>query len=238
MLWSLAGRRDDPPPATLRKKTKIPSQPPMSRRLYLLYITLAIAIAGVAWTYSPSSVQPVTADNIKLLLGPSSLGHGGTVQLEQISRGNALKNPLPRLHVIGGRTFDEAALVQTYTFLNLVLKLRRPFTCVWDPRPVRWPALSGRMFKMIRTWVDANAEQWDTHVQAHALILTNPVVRSLGRLVISLFAPPQPIRIVKSEAEALEWARTCCAKTRSWVKVSYADRDQRFSIFGSRWSGG
>ena len=210
------------------------SQHPTSSR-HSLYIALALAVAGLAWTFCSSPVQvAASGENRKLLLGPSPLGHGGILELEQLSRGEAAKNPLPRLRVVGGRTFDEASLVQTYTFLNQVLKLRRPFTCVWDPRLVRWPALSGRMFKMIRTWVDAHAEQWDTHVQAHALILTNPVVRSLGRLVISLFAPPQPIRIVKSEAEALEWARTCCAKTRSWVKYSYADRDQRFSIFGSR----
>ena len=26
----------------------------------------------------------------------------------------------------------------------------------------------------MRTWVDANAVRWDTHVQAHALLVTNP----------------------------------------------------------------
>ena len=35
-------------------------------------------------------------------------------------------------------------------------------------------------------------------------------------------------------AEALQFAKTCCARTRSYVKRSYADRDSRFSLFGSR----
>ena len=42
------------------------------------------------------------------------------------------------------------------------------------------------------------------------------------------------VRIVKSEEEALQFAKTCCARTRSYVKRSYADRDSRFSLFGSR----
>ena len=78
-------------------------------------------------------------------------------------------------------------------------------------------------------------------MQAHAILLTNPVVRSIANVVIRLFAPPQPIRIVASEAEALDFHATCCRKPRSWVKPSYADRDQRFALannlFGATGSG-
>ena len=78
-------------------------------------------------------------------------------------------------------------------------------------------------------------------MQAHAILLTNPIVRSIANVVIRLFAPPQPIRIVASEAEALDFHATCCRKPRSWIKPSYADRDQRFALannlFGATGSG-
>ena len=74
------------------------------------------------------------------------------------------------------------------------------------------PQISPKMMRMIRAWVDKNAVQWDTRVQAHALLLTNPLVRTVAQLVIRLFAPPQPVRIVRSEAEALAFHASCCAR--------------------------
>lgn len=163
-------------------------------------------------------------------LGPETLGHGGSITLER-----ALPGGLPRLRLTGGRAYDEAALVATYTFFDRVLALRRPFTVLWDPRRVRWPRISTNELRMIRRWVDRNAQAWDTRVQAHALLLTNPVVRSIAQLIIRLFAPPQPVRIVASEEEADAFAATCCPRPRSWVKASYADRDERFGLFGGSW---
>ena len=194
-------------------------------------LVAAIAALAACFAFSEGGAN-IAVDRSQLLLGPATLGHGGYVAVEHPRRGERIN--IPRLVVVGGRVYDEAALVNTYTFFGEVLKFRRPFTCLWDPRPVRWPALSGKMLKMIRAWVDANSVQWDTYVQAHALILTNPIVRALAKLVIKLFAPPQPVKIVRNEEEAAEFARTCCAKTRSYVKKSYADRDSRFGLFSSR----
>ena len=213
--------------------------PPPVGRATLLVAVLATAVAVLAdpaaLTTSASSAGARPAARgapsaARPLLGSVALGASGHAELERLA-------PLARLRVVGGRVYDEASLVATYTFLDRVLALRRPFTVLWDPRRVLLPRLSGRMFGMIRAWVDRNAPLWDTHVQAHALLLTNPLVRSLARLVIKLFAPPQPVRIVKDEDEALAFHTSCCTKTRSWVKASYADRDQRFSLFGAAWGG-
>jgi len=194
---------------------------------------VAAAVAAAACLLCEPTVDAATAQT-KLLLGPTAIGHGGRIELEHARQRGAL----PRLRVVGGRVFDETALVTLYTEFSHVLALRRPFTVLWDPRPVRFPHISGRQIKLIRAWVDANAVRWDTHVQAHAILLTNPIARSIAWMVIQLFAPPQPIRIVSSEAETLAFAEDCCPKPRSWVKSSYADRDQRFSVFGGRWGGG
>ena len=165
------------------------------------------------------------------ILGPSTLPGGGTSELARPPPRTAR----PRLRGTPGRVHGEASAAATHAFFDRVLRLRRPFTVLWDPRGVRWPHLPPRHLRIIRAWVDANAEKWDTQVQAHALLLTNPIVRGVARLVIRLFAPPQPLRIVTSEEEALDFARTCCPRPKSWVKASYADRDERFKVFGSAW---
>ena len=222
--------RGHDPSAEVWSRERRGSMSRLTAIIRLPWVLCAALAMLLGWFMYPSGSSAPRMSAKQLLLGPSPLGHGGHLFMERPQHGVNL----PRLHVVGGYKYDEIALVNTYTFFGEVLKLRRPFTCLWDPRPVRWPALSGRQLKMIRAWVDANSVQWDTYVQAHALILTNPIVRALARMVIKLFAPPQPVRIVKSEEEALQFARTCCAKTRSYVKRSYADRDSRFSLFGSR----
>ena len=45
-------------------------------------------------------------------------------------------------------------------------------------------------------------------------------------------APPaEEVRVAATAEEADEFARTCCPAPRSWVKASYADRDQRYAAF-------
>ena len=188
----------------------------------VLALVYALVQTGMSSQDATTTVRPR-----ELLLGPASLGHGGTIELEVVV------GSIPRIRVVGGRVYNEASLISTQSFFDRVLKLRRPFTVLWDPRGVRWPSLSGKQLKMIRQWVDQNAAQWDSRVQAHALYLTNPLLRALAGLVIRLFAPPQPTKLVDTDAEALEFARTCCPKPRSWVKKTYADRDQRFGVFGT-----
>ena len=195
---------------------------------FLVLISAGAMAFGLSATEGPRDHVRFQLASPRPLAGPVVVGSGRAPGYAVLERPSA--QGLPRLKVVGGRVFDEAAIVSLYTFFGRVLGLRRPFTCLWDPRPVQWPKLTPSMFRTIRAWVDVNAVSWDTHVQAHAILLTNPVVRSIAQLVIRLFAPPQPIRIVASEAEALDFHSTCCRKPRSWVKPSYADRDQRFAI--------
>eukprot|EP00966_Prymnesium_polylepis_P119417 2759966-Prymnesium_polylepis.1 len=115
----------------------------------------------------------------------------------------------------------------------MALALKRPFVVVWDTRAIALPLISRGMIRHARNWVDAYAPAWDSRVQAHALIVGNPLYRGLANLLFRVFAPPQPWIITGDEAAAVEFARTCCPKPRSWVKKSYADRDQRFALFGS-----
>ena len=210
------------------------------RLAFLVLIGAAAVAIGLSATGASTALASPLPSHSRLLAGPMAVGSGRAPGYAVLERPSA--QGLPRLKVVGGRVFDEAAIVSLYTFSERVLSLRQPFTCLWDPRSVQWPKLTPSMFRTIRAWVDVNAVSWDTHVQAHAILLTNPIVRSIAQLVIRLFAPPQPIRIVASEAEALDFHSTCCRKPRSWVKQSYADRDQRFAIatnlFGVTGAGG
>jgi len=211
--------------------------PSVTRPSWLLVAAVVIALVASGLACAPAA-NPATSSSLparSLEFGPTALNrHGGRLELERARTGEHA-----RLRVTGGRVFDETALISTYTFFGRVLTLRKPFTVLWDPRAVLVPRLSGKMMRMIREWVDAHAVQWDTHVQAHAILVTNPIVRAIASLVIRLFAPPQPIRIVTSEAEATAFARECCPRPRSWVKASYADRDQRFQVFSAgAWGGG
>ena len=106
----------------------------------------------------------------------SALPGGGTIELERPPP----RTSLPRLRVTPGRVHGEASAAATHAFFDRVLRLRRPFTVLWDPRGVRWPHLTPRHLRIIRAWVNANAEKWDTQVQAHALLLTNPIVRGVA----------------------------------------------------------
>ena len=220
-------------PVARRPQTAAAKAPSLTRTRWTRggFAAGACAALVMAVAFRGGDDASLAANRPPPILGPSTLPGGGTIELERPPP----RASLPRLRVTPGRVHGEASAAATHAFFDRVLRLRRPFTVLWDPRGVRWPHLTPRHLRIIRAWVDANAEKWDTQVQAHALLLTNPIVRGVARLVIRLFAPPQPLRIVTSEEEALDFARTCCPRPKSWVKASYADRDERFKVFGSAW---
>ena len=203
-----------------------------------------------------TDLPPRTPGAAPLLYG-RSIGHGGRIEFERAHRG-----ALPRLVIISGRTFDESTITDAMGLFDRALDTRAPFTVMWDPRLLRFPRVSPRQLRLVHGWVRDNVVRWDTQAQArhyrlphhpssiarpahgspsraacsaqaHAIIITNPLVRPLVRLCFRLFAPPQPSRIVNDEAAALAFARTCCANPRSWVKDSYDDRDSRYSFLPS-----
>jgi hypothetical protein len=158
------------------------------------------------------------------ILGPFPIAHGGHAVLER----HALLK-LPRMRIVAGSRFDEAAVRDTQAFMTRVLRLRRPFSVEWDPRAISWPQFSPAMMRAVQDWVEVHVQAWDTHVQAHAVIVANPIARSFARFLVKFFLPPQPVGIVAHEAAAHEFAISCCPKPRSYVKTSYAARDERYA---------
>ena len=71
--------------------------------------------------------------------------------------------------------------------------------------------------KICTTWADANARQWDEHVQGIAIVLANPLVRSFAAMVTKMMQPPQPISWCATEAEALAFLGSIRV-ARSYVK--------------------
>ncbi|EOD06953.1 hypothetical protein EMIHUDRAFT_445535 [Emiliania huxleyi CCMP1516] len=167
----------------------------------------------------------------KVLLGPQSLAHGGRVVLE---RPEGLRHPI--LRISAGHRFDEDSVADAQAFMTRVLRQRRAFTVEWDPRGITWPRLSQGMMRRVHDWVEQHVKAWDTHVQAHVVLVRNPIARQLVRLLQRVFLPPQPTAIVRDEVEALAFVRSCCSgRPRSYVKSKqeYASRDARFALSSS-----
>jgi hypothetical protein len=104
---------------------------------------------------------------------------------------------------------------------------------MWDVRQIAWPRISKPQYLRVREWVGEHVVAWDTHAQAHAILIHNPLARALVSIVLRVFRPPQPHKLVRHPAEAWLYAATCCPEPRSWVKGSYDDRDNRYSLFGA-----
>lgn len=152
---------------------------------------------------------------------------GGYAQLEQD------KGMLLRLRVVTPTALDDADLRSVLDIFSAALSRRQPLTVEWDARKIVWPKISRAQYSLIRQWVGEHVVAWDTHVQAHAIVLTNPFARALVGMLVKIFRPPQPVRVMGDIAAAREFAATCCAQPRSWVKESYDDRDNRYSMFGA-----
>ena len=161
-----------------------------------------------------TELEPETGEVRSFLIGPTKL-HGGTLALE---RGNG---KVSQLRITTSGAVDDADLNATLAFFDRVLSRRQPVVIVWDLRVTAWPRMSASNLATIRSFVEAHLILWDTHVQAHAVILTSSIVRGIVVLLLRLFRPPQPHWVGKDLAGALDFLRHCCARPRSFVKHSY-----------------
>ena len=79
---------------------------------------LVLICAGAAAIGLPATQQATTAppspSHVRLLAGPAVVGSGRAPGYAVLERPSA--QGLPRLKVVGGRVFDEAAIVSLYTF--------------------------------------------------------------------------------------------------------------------------
>jgi len=226
------------PPVTLPKGRKS-----LGRRNWVIVaILLAVLVPFARPSWAVVSLIATLSEGYNLddddahtrvLLGPFPIAHGGHAVLERHPAHN-----LPRMRIVAGSRFDEAAVRDTQAFMTRVLKLRRPFSVEWDPRRISWPTFSPGMMRAVKEWVEVHVRSWDERVQGHAVIVSNPIARSFTRWLITLFLPPQPVGIVRDSASAHDFAETCCPKVRSYVKTTYADREVRFAEGAKRAPGG
>jgi hypothetical protein len=207
------------------------SRKSLGRRIWaLVALSLAVLVPFARPSWAMISLLSSLSDgrledaDARPILGPFPIAHGGHAVLER----HALLK-LPRMRIVAGSRFDEAAVRDTQAFMTRVLRLRRPFSVEWDPRAISWPQYSPAMIRAVQDWVEVHVHAWDTHVQAHAVIVSNPIARSFARFLVQFFQPPQPVGIVAHEAAAHDFAISCCPKPRSYVKTSYAARDDRYA---------
>lgn len=206
--------------------------PSPNRRRWGLLLSLVAAIAMGAWGPMRDIVDAEDGSSPpKVLVGPYFLSDGGFLQLE---RHTETIGPLPRLRIVvrSSRGGSDADCDTTLDAFTKTLARRRPFTVVWDVRRVTIPRISRAQFNAARAWIGEHVVAWDTHAQAHVVVLTNPLVRGILRLMLHIFRPPQPVHVAKDDRAALEFTRTCCHVVRSYVKASYEDREERHKLFG------
>ena len=174
--------------AVTRRPQTAATNPPLTRTRWTRggFAAGACVRSVMAVAFRGGDDASLAANRPPPILGPSTLPGGGTIELERPPR-----TSLPRLRVTPGRVHGGRRPPRTPS--SIASSGCAAVLMLWDPRGVRWPRLTPRHLRIIRAWVDANAEKWDTQVQAHALLLTNPIVRGVARLVIRLFAPPQPL---------------------------------------------
>ena len=193
---------------------------------------LACFAACFAAFFTAAEVGKTDLNVGKVLLGPLHL-QGGVALLEQLPQ-----TEFARLRLVthGGSGLNDADLVRVLDLMARVVKRKKPFTVCWDFRTVALPQVSKQQFRMIRDWVGEYLLPWDTYAQAHSLLVSNVVVRAFLSLVVRVFKPPQPVRITKDDAIALEFAQSCCKEARSYVKSDYnlkaEDRAFGAKLFG------
>ena len=84
-----------------------------------------------------------------------------------------------------------------------------------------FPRVKGEQVQQVREFLEEYVERFDTHVQAHIIMLKNPVVRAFASLLLHFFEPPQPYKITNDDAVADKYASECCNKPRSYKKKNY-----------------
>ena len=130
---------------------------------------------------------------------------------------------LPRLCIVGGTPPLTDVAIEKFldSFLGEALMLGTPCTVLWDCQSGAFPSL--KQFRMVIAWLDRSddgsgggqggklrAAVWDELVQGNAILLRNPLLRSVVRLMHSISRAPQPLYIGTDEDAALAFARDEC----------------------------
>jgi len=152
----------------------------------------------------------------KILIGPINL-HDGVVQLERHEGSN-----VARLRVVTHTIWtDYRDCDAMFNVFKQALARKQPFMVIWDARSLAFPRVKAEQVGQVRQFVDSSAEAFDTYVQAHIILISNPIVRAFARIILHFFEPPQPYLITKHDAAADDFAHRCCTKPRSFRKASY-----------------
>ena len=163
---------------------------------------------------------------VRILLGPVQV-RGGYVQLEKHAGYR-----VDRFRIVSHTLWtDKEDLDTMLDMMAQAFARKKPFLIIWDVRKMGFPRVRREQIRQVHDFLDDHLIAWDTYVQAHAVILTNPLVRAFAALLKRLFEPPQPVTISRDDAGADEFARRCCDKPRSFVKKVYGDKEAQWNLF-------
>jgi hypothetical protein len=127
---------------------------------------------------------------------------------------------LPQMCVIAKRPPLSDHAIETFMeFLEKVFdECDEPFSVLWDARGGAFPTMSHA--RRVMAWMAENdgayGKAWDSRIQGSAVIIQNPLMRNLARVMLKLVNPPQPVCICKSEDKAMAFAQETFTEARDW----------------------
>lgn len=201
----------------------------LKNKFWILVAAAGILLCTLGTPFVGGDVADGSSLPQKILIGPVPL-RGGVVQLERHAGSN-----VARLRIVTSTIWtDYRDCDAMFTVFKQALARKQPFMAIWDARSLTFPRVKSEQVNQVRKFVDGHAEAFDTHVQAHIILISNPIVRAFARVILHFFAPPQPYLITKTDEAADEFAREIAARRpRSFRKRSY-DLSHEFSFPGHK----
>ena len=125
------------------------------------------------WVCGTTTVDTHRTVPYRTVLGPSKL-HGGVVQLERHPGSR-----VDRLRVVSHTIWtDHKDLDSMLTIFQQALARKHPFMVIWDVRSLTFPRVRAAQVEQVRSFLGGFAVQFDTYVQAHIIIISNPGMRA------------------------------------------------------------
>lgn len=155
---------------------------------------------------------PALGEGCSYLHGP--VNHGcAFITLERHPRLSLL-----RIRVDGRKPgFTDETLREMLATMEGLIERGLPVTVTYDLRTISLP--NPRQVRAGVAWCGAHKAQLDEQIQGITVILSSYIVAKMANLVLAILKPPQPTKICRDEAEAVDFL-AAVKGARSWAPAA------------------